>query len=88
MRRKPEGDYVKVRLENMHIRRRVNGFENENVISINNNLGEEREGEVGNIVDIDEKEKWSKNGSLRYIYWRRQEEWKRWHHSQRLVENG
>ena len=71
MRRKPEGDYVKVRLENMHIRRRVNGFENENVISINNNLGEEREGEVGNIVDIDEKEKWSKNGSLRYIYWRR-----------------
>ena len=39
----------------MHIRRRVNGFENENAISIKNDLREGREGEVGNIVDIDEK---------------------------------
>ena len=71
----------------MHIRRRVNGFENENVISINNDLREGREGEVGYIADIDEKEKWSKNGSLRYIHRSRQEEGKRWHHSQQLVEN-
>ena len=37
VRRKPERDLVKVkiRLENLHVRRRVNGFENENVIGTN-----------------------------------------------------
>ena len=39
----------------MHIRRRGNGFENENVIGINDELREGRERKVGNIIDIDEK---------------------------------
>ena len=48
----------------MHVRRRVYGFENENVIGIKDDLREGRERKVG-IIDVDEKEKRSKNGSLR-----------------------
>ena len=50
----------------MHVRRRVYRFENENVIGIKDDLREGRERKVGNIIDVDEKEKRSKNGSLRY----------------------
>ena len=50
VRRKPERDLVKVRLENMHVKRRVNWFENENVIGIENDLREERERKVGILV--------------------------------------
>ena len=50
----------------MHIRRRGKGVENENVIGIKDDLREGRERKVGNIIDVDEKETWSKNGSLRY----------------------